>query len=350
MGSCVYFKGEAIMGKDRNSIFELERRIPFTQDFIYFLVDLKSSKLHSVSYLSYKSIIPLLDDVITEWPWRKGSINIEHFAQKFGFYQEAIFEPIFHDHPIPDEAEYDDQLSLYLLELIINLLFWIPNYLEQIGVIAPGDNITKGRVLAELKYFFDNIKDLLDGMNLQLKTITEDEANRYILVKRDADVDSVLEIVPELADSLLSYNDFRNRKNLKAKKAILIELAGYLEPIRKTFVDTPYYELADTCFFAFNNLNIRHNNAKQIPLSDGEQLEIYDKVFLMTLQLIRVSKVKDYKSDILVWLKEDKSNEDLKAKQAEYYKSDEYKKLLKSKKQSAKELKAKQQKYLEEHS
>lgn len=45
-----------------------------------------------------------------------------------------------------------------------------------------------------------------------------------------------------------------------------------------------------------------------------------------------------------------KSNEDLKAKQEEYYKSDEYKKLLKSKKQSAKELKAKQQKYLEEHS
>ena len=281
-----------------NSIFDLEVRIPFSKDLLYLLIDLKSSRISTVSTFT-DNILKLLDDVITKWPYRKGAINIEHFAEKLGFKQDDLFSLLFRDKAVPKSFSIDEQKALYLLEVIINLLHYIPYYLIDVGILDSYDHHTISQLNIELEHYYENIDSLLEGINLKVVEKHQDSLpTQYRLVKRDADVDSVVNVVPELADLLLSYIDIRNIHNLNNKKSILLGIADYLEPQRSKFKGTNYQSLCNAVFFSFNKLHIRHNDKGQIDLPSEELEEAYDKTFYMALHLIRSTIINDFQQDI----------------------------------------------------
>ena len=121
---------------------------------------------------------------------------------------------------------------------------------------------------------------------------------KYIIGKRNANVDAAIEYVPDLAEVLLSYHDIRNQKDENVKKLILKAIADYLEPIRKRFTGTSYAILCDDLFIIFNKCSIRHNNKDQWKLNKKERMSIYDDTFKAAIHLFQMDQVKEYKDRI----------------------------------------------------
>ena len=103
---------------------------------------------------------------------------------------------------------------------------------------------------------------------------------------------SVAEILPsDISYKVISYNHHSMRGDIDAKKETLIKLAAILEGKRKKLKQI-YPSLEDDLFFAFNNLNLRHNNIEpsssdyrefvaKMPKKDLEGW--YDEVYQMCL-------------------------------------------------------------------
>ena len=93
----------------------------------------------------------------------------------------------------------------------------------------------------------------------------------------------------------------RNNDNIQYKHDAIRAIADEIEnrkKVGKEFDGTDCSNLADTAFFAFNNLNIRHNDGKQIRLSDQEQIEVYDNLFRICLFLLQYKRVMGLKKEI----------------------------------------------------
>ena len=183
----------------------------------------------------------------------------------------------------------DETNFLYFLEFLIN----ISNFMKQ-TCSSHGIKITYDmRVQACL----DNINKLLAKMHCELKTIK----NEVIIVKKDIDVDSVIDIVPDnIADSLLSYCDFRVEKDLDAKKAILKDIDIYIDA-NKTKLDKidGCESLRKDIDFIFNKFGINHKideKFKDLPKED--LLGIYDISFILVLELLRRGKINNARKTI----------------------------------------------------
>lgn len=81
-----------------------------------------------------------------------------------------------------------------------------------------------------------------------------------IFVEKDPAAISVSEILPEETSyKVISYNHHSMKGDLEAKRSTILQLANLLESKRSKLKEiNPTLE--DNLFFAFNNLNIRHNN------------------------------------------------------------------------------------------
>lgn len=218
----------------RKSIFELERRTDLREEFRQLIRNKDDSLEEALAS-------------IKTWPYRQASTSVESFAEKHGF---SFNTP-----------ETDEDI-IYSLELMVNLLHWAPIYKNNIRSIFD-TNIEGGEAFTDAcNRHLENIAFILESANMHEREINEKPTTKYIIGKRDPDVDAVLESVPSLSDILLSYLDIRNQKDEDAKKRILRAIEDYLEPIRRNYKNTAYNGLCDDLFVVFNKCGIRHNDKK----------------------------------------------------------------------------------------
>lgn len=252
------------------------------------------------SVVGMESILSLLNQAISSWPYRNGATNIYHYSEKYGFELPIIYD-YFYGYPDDDkDYELDVDKCIYTIELLLNLIIWLPEYLSTMPRELYEEAFDKSLYFQEIQPLRETIDAIIEGVNLCARylPVKKDVFPQIILVKRDVDLDTALEAAPDLAETLLSYLDVRNRNDLNAKKLALKVIADYLEPNQHKYKGTMYAGLCDSLFFAFNRLNIRHSDSNQVSVDRKTQIEIYDRVFYMALHLIRADIISEYKDYI----------------------------------------------------
>lgn len=259
----------------RKSIFELERRIVL-QDELDRLIRFMQNEAVSADIIgSRQSFYSYMDSAIADWNYRGTAFSIKDYLQSLGVEIDNI-------------PYVDDESALITLELFANLINHTIKYIDR----NTSASIYQAKAIA--KKVGENITIILEQINMQLSSVED----RIIITKRDVDVDSVLELSPDLSTLLLGYMDFRNRNDVVYKKQVLKALADELEPKKKSFSGTSYSSLYNSVSYAFNNFSIRHNNDCQIEFETEEVIRVYDAVFKMSLQLLRAENVAECKKVI----------------------------------------------------
>ena len=268
------------MSSSRKTIFDLERRNNFTTEYKKFLADLDRTTVLTKS-LGRMSLIQLLNDCMKIWPYRQAANSIASFTEAHGFSVDYI--------------KCDDDI-LYGYELFLNLLYFAPTYDRN---RADMFSFNKGSTITEeCRRCIENIEYNLEMINMRVREIATKGVPQYVIFKRDAQVDAIIESVPELSEVLLSYLDMRNRDDVTAKKAILKAIADYLEPKRKNYKGTIYSNLCEDLFTVFNNATIRHQNEQQWKLSAAESMKLCDKAFKAAIHLLQREDVEAFHATV----------------------------------------------------
>ena len=273
------------MSSPRKTIFDLERRRDLVSDFRFTVVDLEKTNVKTKS-LGKMTLTQLLNECIKTWPYRQGANSIPSYASALGF---DIFD-------IDDETDI-----LYNYELFLNLLHWAPTYdanrASMMQVLSIDDDST---INEECARCIENIEYKLEMVNMRVHSIAAKEAPQYIISKRDAQVDAVIEAVPALSEALLSYLDYRNRNDEAAKKAVLKAIADYLEDRHKSkyYKGTMYASLEDNLFTVFNKVGIRHGDKRQWQLHKPARMKLYDQTFKAAIHLLQMEDVKGFNDTV----------------------------------------------------
>lgn len=149
----------------------------------------------------------------------------------------------------------------------------------------------------QVSFFTKISKGILEDFNHEL---VKNDGN-YIICEKNVYSGRVAEILGEDNETevmlIIEYNHFSNLHNLQRKKEILRSLANYIEPKRKELnndliklfsSDAKKIRFIDELFLKFNNLSIRHENARQVTsqFTEIELEKIYDDMYTTMLFLI----------------------------------------------------------------
>ncbi len=130
-----------------------------------------------------------------------------------------------------------------------------------------------------------------------------------IFVEKAVSAIAVSEIVPnDLSFKVISYNHHSMKGNIEKKKETLLKLANLLESKRKK-LKSINSSLEDDLFYAFNNLNLRHNNKDKTfkekykkyiaEMSDNNlenwYYELYQMCLLAFLEIEQIDRKKSFK-------------------------------------------------------
>lgn len=142
-----------------------------------------------------------------------------------------------------------------------------------------------------IQFFISQINQVMDKIGY----MQTNEDGATIFVEKSPATIAVAEspLIPEnLSYRLISYNHYAMKGNLDVKKSVLQQLASILEAKRKDLNQADKTLEADL-FYAFNNLNIRHNNvdselkgkykAYVAQMSSDELEKWYDETYQMCL-------------------------------------------------------------------
>lgn len=264
----------------RKSIFEIENRVNIETEFRKFLQCLYEED--SIIYKSrFMNLWEFLDEyVFNLWKYRDTFIDLESYLKCIGISKKMLLYAY----------EIDEFSFLNFLELMLNLKFVIDSSFAF-------NSICKS---VRVKEIIDhNIPLILEKMNY---TFVQKE-DKIIITKRDSDVDSILEFVPEnIQTLLLDYNDIRN-SNIESKRTILKKIDLFIEE-RKSFYKQINSVTYDTIQIIVNNMGINHpvKEQKYVNMSDEELIIWYDKCFKLMIHLIRaeeISKINDERKMIV---------------------------------------------------
>lgn len=272
------------MSNIRKTIFDLERRCNLPAEFENIQTDLKRTNISS-NVIKRTRLYLLLDDCIKLWPYREAATDINTYADSHGFLHYS---------------DTDDDKMLYYLELYLNLLHFAPSYEERFARTFDLTWMDGSTIDLECKRCIENIEFLLERLNMRVRKIDAKPTPQYVISKRDAQVDAVIEAVPALSEALLSYLDYRNRNDETAKKAVLKAIADYLEDRHKSkyYKGTMYASLEDNLFTVFNKVGIRHGDKKQWQLRKPARMKLYDQTFKAAIHLLQMEDVKGFNDTV----------------------------------------------------
>ena len=267
------------------SIFEIENRLDITKEFTK-LIDVFHENTRAIlvkqdCYTSrYMTLIDAIDsNVFLKWKYRDTFLDVNEYLEHIGIREEAIIYLEYH---------IDEETFLLYIEFIFNMTNLL--YKESSIKIQP---LTMAAI--------ENIPIILEKMNYKIEEIKND---KYIITKRNADVDSILTKVPnKISSILLEYNDFRIREDLEAKKKILKDIDLYIEK-HKEIKNQIEKALDDSIGIIVNKMGVNHP-IKEEPyksFTDEQLIEWYDKCFLMMLHAIRtieVNKIKNERKELV---------------------------------------------------
>ncbi|GHS87491.1 hypothetical protein FACS189487_03760 [Campylobacterota bacterium] len=156
-----------------------------------------------------------------------------------------------------------------------------------------------------VKYYaaIEPINTLVENINFILgktnhKLIKNSNGDRIIIEdNKTATQAAGLVEDPSTAFKILEYNHYALKGDVHKKKAILLAIGNYVEPILqdKVFKKSAYKQLADDAGFLLNNFHIRHNNKdgktknKYLDTTEDNENELeqwYDKTYNTLLMLI----------------------------------------------------------------
>lgn len=265
------------------SIFTIERRKIFSEEFSKFFEDLQSDVTTSTGD-NYK-IFLYLDRCIRYWPHRCGATGIKDYLKGIGV---DITNP------------KDDKDLLLTLELLINILHWAPKQdfnddkNNEFNIL-----FKKNDVENEAKRLIENAECLLEQCcNMTVRKVEDDKFPKYFITKRNARIDAAVAVVPELSDVLLGYLDIRNADDIEYKKAALTAIYGYMEPRRKEYKALACSAVSEEFFISMNSFGIRHNTKSQVRMQTKKKKAVCDKLFMMAVYVLQVPEVNKYKDEL----------------------------------------------------
>lgn len=261
----------------KKSIFEIENRLDIQVEFER-IIELMYDDFGVWIEHTYKSLYYYLDNyVFCIWKYRDTFVNLDDYLNHIGINNSVI----------NGYTNISKENFLYFIELLANLYFVIE---KEIGL----KNIKYANLKVE-NTIIHNIPIILEKMNYELVKIDD----RVIIRKRDADIDSILEVVPEnISELLLSYNDIRNN-NIDSKKSIIKKIDLYIDGDKKKYKSISA-DLLNSIDIIINNMGINHFNNNKIfnAFSNEELCKWYDKCFKMIIHLIRMEYVSKISKEV----------------------------------------------------
>lgn len=247
-------------------------------------IDIKSEyqKLYSLLYdrsiqVSNVNRISAYDELSERFigfHFRGTCLSIDEFNDMHGFHFERN----------PSDFNIDHLISL--CEYIYNMLIGYQN-----TQLSFSWNMPATPALVNVQFYLEQISQIIEKIGYMQRM----ENNFTIFVEKSPATIAVAEspLIPEnLSYQLISYNHYAMKGRLDAKKAVLLQLASILEAKRKE-LSQANKALETDLFYAFNNLNIRHNNidpkltgnykvyVAQMPNDELEKW--YDEIYQMCL-------------------------------------------------------------------
>lgn len=191
------------------------------------------------------------------------------------------------------EFHFEREPANFSIDNLISLCEYIYNMLMgyQATQVSFGWNMPAVPVLINVQFYLQQIGQVIEKIGYMQTT----EDNFTIFVEKSPAAIAVAEspLIPEnLSYRLISYNHYTMKGNLDAKRSVLQQLASILEAKRKNLSQADK-TLESDLFYAFNNLNIRHNNVDpelkgkyksyvaQMPTDELEKW--YDETYQMCL-------------------------------------------------------------------
>ena len=252
----------------RNSIFDIELRIDINTEYR----NLKAALLETNSFYfedHWMSLYKIFNEkIIPVWKYKGPFMDFDDFLYKLNIDLNS--------------SSISEEKFLYLLELIINI--W-PLVLEKLNF-----NLRSSFSSRVIGYMNQSIPYILEKMNYKILTNND----KSVIVKRDSDVDSILnELDKDTSTLLLEYNDIR-KQDKSNKERILKKLDMFIESNKKDYqsLDNDTY---NSIQLIVNKMGINHpiNDYPYNEMSNNEIIEWYDKCFKLIIHLIRQKIVKD---------------------------------------------------------
>ena len=230
-------------------------------------IEREYSKLYDLFFVKDKREIKSLADLISlnfETIYFRGTcLDLDEFNQQYGF-------------------NFVKQPQKLNIDYLVSFCEYIYNF-----VVAAKDDFF---FMQNNKMFYmQHILKVIDSIGYMQSS----DNGFVIFVEKNQAAISVSEIVPEeISYKVISYNHYSMRGDIEGKKATLLILANQLEPQEKKLnqIDATF---KSELFFAFNNLNIRHNNTDPVDkryynkavadMSEEELEHWYDETYQMCL-------------------------------------------------------------------
>lgn len=263
------------------SIFELENRLDVRKEFdsIVSALNQKDTIFYDGSYMSFHHFLNKY--IFNLWEYRDTFTDLDEYLEHIGISNRMI-------------SGYDSlkkESFLNFMELLLNLLLVID---YKIGM----DNVDFINIKTK-NILPHNIPIILEKMNYEIYNYEDTVRIR----KRDADVDSILDIVPKnVSELLLSYNDIRNN-NIDSRKSILKKIDVYIDKNKSKYKSYDQ-KLLDSIDTIMNKMGINHE-PDEYPyneLKENDLIEWYDKCFKMMIHLIRtedIIKIKKERTELV---------------------------------------------------
>ena len=226
---------------ERKTVFELyAQNNSIDRDFLRISTLAQSQKcvMETNSQRKGCSLRSAFEYGFKEWKQRGRCIDLNDYLDTIGF------EPIKRN-----ACSYPDSFLTYI-EIVYNAWHFADKMIK-----AHRTAIRWGADGIELQRLMDEV---LSEMNQ--KAYYDPETEQCLIGQDSAQVTSAAEATePAIASQILQYNHRILAGNIAKKKAILINLAGYLEG-RESELKSINKQLITDLNGAFNNLDIRHNN------------------------------------------------------------------------------------------
>ncbi|MEG1597725.1 MAG: hypothetical protein RR294_06890 [Bacilli bacterium] len=254
------------------SIFDIEVRIDINKEFRKMVKYFQ----HTENTTFYKercySLIGAIDKkAFKKWPYRGTAINCEEYLDNIGL---SCF--CFTDGSIIEKDKF-----LYYLEFIYNII----KFSAENSYIRTEDET----IIALIA----NIFEIAEKINYKFVEC----GDKCLLLKRDADVDVILELVDEdIAKLLLEYNDFKVKADLHRKREILKSLDIFIEKNQLNYskLDKDTY---GSIGYIMNNFGINHKINSKYKDNDIDLIQWYDKCFTLCIHLIRLSQIREINNE-----------------------------------------------------
>lgn len=280
-------------------IYTIERRADLRETCIRIDRYIKSNKISWYGVDFYKHV----NDEIKYYDKNLGALNLKEYMEDIGLDISKI--------PDANYSISDEKCLLYIQFVVVFTDFLY----EWLGKAS---NDIKRSIGNWAKPLFEMIDYRLELSNY--KRMYFEDKNEHFLVKRDVDVDSVINDVTDndVQLLLLQYLDFRTAKDLDAKKFILTRLFIYYEDPKsnlkisnnklKSIVkrNQSYKDILPIVSFSeiCESFEVRHfpnaikKDSSLIPLGKEETHVLCDIAFYMFIEAIRIPKIHEMRVEL----------------------------------------------------